>query len=222
MKGYIFAAGLCFSLAACNSGTSGTANTSDSTNHGGHTTGTSAADTGTNHMKAMHDAMNGMMQQMTSMQPTGDVDHDFAMMMKHHHQSAVDMARHEVAGGTDDSLKQMAQKMLDDQQKEISTFDQFLQGHQPSGSSDYGKRAMGMMTPMSDMKMEGGSLDAMFASMMIPHHQDGVKMAEAYLKVGKNADLKKAAQSIVRTQPQEVKQLQAWLNKHAGGGTGQH
>lgn len=71
-----------------------------------------------------------------------------------------------------------------------------------------------MMTPMSDIKMEGGSLDAMFASMMIPHHQDAVKMAEEYLKVGKSAEMKRIAESIVKNQPKEIEELQSWLSNH--------
>lgn len=39
-------------------------------------------------MKAMQSGMNQMM----SMKMTGDPDHDFAMMMKMHHQGAVEMA----------------------------------------------------------------------------------------------------------------------------------
>lgn len=70
---------------------------------------------------------------------------------------------------------------------------------------------MGMMTPMSDIKMESSSLDAMFASMMIPHHQDAVKMAQEYLKVGKNVEIKQIAQKVTESQPQEIKELQQWL-----------
>ena len=162
----------------------------------------------------MHDAMNNMMQQMQSMKPTGDADYDFAMMMKHHHQGAIDMAKAELAGGTDEQLKQMSQKLIDEQQKENAQFDQFMQGKQPGGSSDYGQKVMGMMTPMSNIKMEGSSLDAMFASMMIPHHQDAVKMSQEYLKVGKNEELKKIAKDITETQPKEIQELQNWLNNH--------
>ena len=40
------------------------------------------------------------------------------------------------------------------------------------------------MTEEGGMKMESGSLDAMFASMMIPHHQTAVDMAELLLRHG--------------------------------------
>lgn len=38
-------------------------------------------------------AMNGMMVQMHNMKPTGDADHGFVMLMKHHYQSSIAKAR---------------------------------------------------------------------------------------------------------------------------------
>lgn len=214
MKQFLILLGLGVAITACNSN-SETSDTQTDTSHQ-HTTATTdtSGSTGNNHMMQMHDAMNNMMQQMQGMKSTGDADYDFAMMMKHHHQGAVDMAKVELAGGTDEQLKQMSQKLIDEQQKENAQFDQFMQGKQQSGSSDYGQKAMGMMTPMSNFKMEGSSLDAMFASMMIPLHQDAVKMSQEYLKVGKNAELKKIAKDITETQPKEIQELQNWLNNH--------
>ena len=205
---------ICFTvaIAACNSGSNTSENQSDTANHATHNTNSGDNAVGQNHMKAMHDAMNGMMEQMHNMKPTGNPDHDFAMMMKHHHQGAIDMAKVQIEGGTDTALKAASQHTINEQQGEIAAFDRIMQGSQPSGNSDYGQRAMGMMTPMSDIKMEGGSLDAMFASMMIPHHQDAVKMSEEYLKVGKNEELKRIARSIMQTQPREIQELQQWLS----------
>lgn len=165
-----------------------------------------------NNMNAMHEAMNKMMHDMQNFQPTGDPDYDFAVLMKLHHQSAVAMAKVLVDGGTDAAIKQHAQHTIDEQQKEIDAFDKFLQTNKPAGNSDYGQRAIHMMS-MDDHEMKMGSLEAIYASMMIPHHQDGVKMAEEYLKVGKNDELKKIAQSIIQTQPKEIEDYNQWL-KH--------
>ncbi|MDB5236338.1 MAG: hypothetical protein JWR44_3331 [Hymenobacter sp.] len=68
---------------------------------------------------AMKTSMDGMM---NMGQPTGNVDADYALMMVPHHQSAVDMAKAEVAHGRDTKLKEMAQGMIDAQQKEIQQF----------------------------------------------------------------------------------------------------
>ena len=77
----------------------------------------------------MKGSMMGMMKNMESMKTTGDTDHDFAMMMKMHHQGAIDMAQMELKSGKDASLKAMATKIIEAQQKEIKQFDQWLAKH---------------------------------------------------------------------------------------------
>ena len=77
----------------------------------------------------MHESMMSGMQKMQGMQPTGDTDKDFAMMMRMHHQQAVNMAKVEVQHGKSPELKAMAQKMMKDQQKEIDQLDKWLAKH---------------------------------------------------------------------------------------------
>lgn len=164
-------------------------------------------------LQSLHTAMQTMMDSMHTYRPTGNADHDFAALMRLHHKSAVEMAQAQLTGGKDSSLRSLAQNIITGQQHEMNLFSTFLQANpEASGNSTYGKNAMNMMSHMGGM--QGGSVDHMFASMMIPHHQDGVKMAEAYLKEGKDAVLLDAARNIMRTQPQEVKQLEQWLAQH--------
>ena len=78
---------------------------------------------------AMHDMRQSMMAGMDGMQKmpmSGDVDKDFAMMMKMHHQQAVTMAEMELAHGKSDAMKDMARKIIAAQKKEIASFDQWL------------------------------------------------------------------------------------------------
>ena len=75
------------------------------------------ADPFTAQMKA---SMDGMMKNMPPM--VADADMNFNMLMTVHHQSAVDMARAEVAHGKDSKLKEMAQMMIAAQQQEIQQF----------------------------------------------------------------------------------------------------
>ena len=77
----------------------------------------------------MHGSMMGMMKSMDFMKTTGDPDHDFAMMMKMHHQGAIDMAQMELKSGKDASMRAMAKKIIEAQQKEIKQFDQWLAKH---------------------------------------------------------------------------------------------
>lgn len=67
------------------------------------------------------------MKEMDAMNMTGDVDRDFAMMMKVHHQQALDMAKIEVDQGKSAEMKAMAKKIMEAQKKEIAQFDKWLQ-----------------------------------------------------------------------------------------------
>jgi uncharacterized protein (DUF305 family) len=167
-----------------------------------------------NPMREMHDAMSSSMKQMKNVSPTGDPDQDFVLIMKPHHQGAIDMAKAELAGGKDSIMKAKAQMIMDAQQSEIMKFDEFIRNNKPSGNSDYGQKAMGMMTEMKDIKMESSSLDAMFASMMIPHHKDAVNMAREYLKVGKDEAIRTIANNIISSQQKEITEFEQWLAAH--------
>jgi uncharacterized protein (DUF305 family) len=60
---------------------------------------------------------------------SGDPDVDFAQMMIPHHQGAVDMARSQLEHGKDPQLRQMAQKIIEDQEREIATLKEWLAQH---------------------------------------------------------------------------------------------
>jgi uncharacterized protein (DUF305 family) len=74
-------------------------------------------------------SMNDMESKMKGMSMSGDTDKDFAIMMSTHHQSAVDMAKLELKNGMSSKLKQMAQKTVSDQTKEINEFKTWLDSH---------------------------------------------------------------------------------------------
>ena len=78
---------------------------------------------GSQDMKAsMMKGMDGM-QKMTM---SGDTDKDFAMMMKLHHQQALEMAEMELANGKSAAMRAMAKQIIVAQKKEIAQFDKWL------------------------------------------------------------------------------------------------
>ena len=89
----------------------------------------------------MHKSMMKGMKEMESMKSSGSIDNDFAMMMKMHHQSALDMANVELQQGKDPKLRSMAKGIITSQKKEIKEFDQWL-----------GKHRQPMAEPMSKPK----------------------------------------------------------------------
>lgn len=80
-------------------------------------------------------SMEGMQQKMSSMSMSGNTDHDFALMMKEHHQGAIDTAEIELKQGKDPQLQKMASKIIAAQKKEMAEFDTWLKKHETSMSS---------------------------------------------------------------------------------------
>ena len=95
--------------------------------HAGHGTAEAGAS------KDLHAVMEKSHQKMRSdMKMTGDVDHDFATMMVMHHQSGIDMAEVEIAKGSDATMKAMAKKIIEGQQREIKELKAWLSKHKPA------------------------------------------------------------------------------------------
>ncbi|NID13547.1 DUF305 domain-containing protein [Fibrivirga algicola] len=155
---------------------------------------------------AMMKSMQSGMTKMMGMKMTGDPDHDFAMMLKMHHQSAVDMADLETKQGTNAQVKALATRIKATNQIEIKELDQFLSSHKPMpSSSTLGKTGMEIMH--SGKHSMNGKTDHDFASMMAQHHQQGVDMARAFLKEGKTATMKKMANKVINQQTKEIGEL---------------
>jgi uncharacterized protein (DUF305 family) len=92
--------------------------------HAGHSMSGSNAETsasagGTSASMQMHQVMMDGMKQMQSMQPSGDVDQDYAKMIEKHHAQAVRMTQAYLKGAKDPKLKAWAQKSLESQQQEL-------------------------------------------------------------------------------------------------------
>ncbi len=67
------------------------------------------------------------------------------------------------------------------------------------------ENAAAMDKMMADMHVKPtGEIDRDFTAMMIPHHQGAIDMAVAYLRYGKDPQLRRLAQEIVVEQQQEI------------------
>lgn len=87
-------------------------------------------------MSGMDEAQQANMQAMIAMHPAmmqgmmaEDPDVAFACGMIAHHQGAIAMAEVELKYGADDEMKQMAQKIIDDQTREIGEFGTWLESN---------------------------------------------------------------------------------------------
>jgi uncharacterized protein (DUF305 family) len=67
---------------------------------------------------------------------TGNADQDFVSHMVPHHQGAIDMAEVELKYGSDPKLKQMAARIIADQQREIAFMQAWAARHKKAADDE--------------------------------------------------------------------------------------
>jgi uncharacterized protein (DUF305 family) len=169
---------------------------------------------------AMQSGMEKMMTEMHQMEMTGNIDKDFAMAMKSHHQAAVDMAQLELESGKDDELKKIAQNIMIAQKKEINELQSFLNNHKnPERNYDPAMKAQGFSKAMDQSMMmmmdmpeieDNSSPDMQFAQMMIRHHEGAVQMAGGFVAFGKDRELISMAKKMIADQKIEIELFKKW------------
>ncbi len=150
----------------------------------------------------------------------------FMAGMIHHHQMAIDMAQLELQKGSSPKVRALAQRIIDDQQREIDTMTRWLQqwyGLTPDQAlAQSPARALleQMSTEMHPMMMEplmaaapGKATDVAFLQLMIPHHMMAVMEANAARPGTQHRELKELERSISRSQTREIAYMQRLIDR---------
>ena len=175
----------------------------------------------------------GMAGQMGRIDPQM-ADLSFLTMMPQHHQGAIEMARIALPRLERPELRDLAQRIISDQEAEIGEMDQFRssmgQGTPTAGMGDMAAMMTMMLQAMpgamqgTDMPgMSGGMAgpyferlctsetpDLEFIDQMIPHHAAATAMARAVIANGAFLEVRALAERMVDTQSIEIEQMRAW------------
>ena len=164
---------------------------------------------------------------------SNEVDVGFLQDMRYHHEQAVDMAFFYLTSvdETHPRLRLYAQEILYAQQLEVGRMIELLRSFGQAEANDTGTAMgwMGMAMPLDEMDglatdaeldefaaAEGTEASVIFTNLMIDHHRGGVHMAEYVRENGRNDDVRRFADGIVRSQNAEIAELTAVLEELDG------
>lgn len=153
---------------------------------------------------------------------SGDADVDFVRGMIPHHQGAIDMARIELKYGKDESLKELAKRIILAQEEEIGFMQNWLRGRNSSykaSDADSKISTVEYKKTMEDMHKNmsikyTGNADVDFATGMIPHHQGAIDMAWVAKKEGVAPELREMLDNVIISQGQEIELMKDWLSNN--------
>jgi len=171
-----------------------------------------SSDAGMDHAGMDHNAMGH------DMMGSSYTDLRFLDHMTMHHQMAVDMAQMAVEKATAPEVRQMAQTMVDDQEREIAQMQAWRQQWHPSEAapdttmSADDMAAMGMGMDMTALETAtGAAFDRLFLQQMIPHHAGAVTMAAEAQMHSERAEVRTLAEEIIAAQAIEIGEMQRMI-----------
>ncbi len=140
-------------------------------------------------------------------------DRSFVEDMTPHHESAVDMAKLAAKRAEHRQIKTLAADIATTQRAEIEEMAELSKsiGAKPGGASP-------MEMSEDDMATLGTAdpFDRTFIDMMIPHHQDAIRMARTELEQGKDPGVRELAERILAAQSKEIRDMNEWRTEWYG------
>lgn len=187
--------------------------------HGHHAMAKVSARQNENPAVKAYVAANDAMHKAMDISYTGNADMDFAAGMVPHHQGAVDMVSVLHKYGKDAELRELGNRIVTWQNAEIGIMKRWLSlrhgavvAVESESSKEY-QQAMENMHKSMHINYTGNA-DVDFVNGMIPHHQGAINMAWILIKHGRDAELRKIAYDVIRSQEQEIKLMKDWLEKN--------
>lgn len=163
--------------------------------------------------------------------PPEDQDYDqmFLQMMVMHHHMAVMMSQPVKERSLHPQVAQLADDIITSQSAEMAQMQSWLwdwygvempMPMDHSGMGHTGRMGgMGQMDSMADMGMmmvmmmnlPPHRMEAVYLSLMVPHHQEAVMMAQEAQMQAVHPEVRELASHIIASQSAEIQQMNDWL-----------
>lgn len=139
----------------------------------------------------------------------------FLLQMIPHHQTAIDMARFEMAHGRNAEMIQLAKSILAEQTTEITRMNLLVQTAAPGSTDTAFNQLIQQVMEVMMHGMEGMQLsedtDRAFAAVMLEHHKAAVGMAQALLRAEASGSVASFAILLIADEQVEIDQMLTFL-----------
>lgn len=163
---------------------------------------------------ATSDTAKSGMGNMAGMAMTGDPDHDFLRMMMDHHKGLIAMAHPTIESKEKLAVKPLAKRLDSEQDKDMDKMSTMLDSLY---KDNYTPMVMPDNKAMADTlaSKSGAAYDTTFMRNVIKHHEEALKMIDAYLPKAKQPGIKAMAEQMKSAQQREIGELRKQLGSAA-------
>lgn len=160
-------------------------------------------------------------------QITENPDIDYLVNMMPHHQGAIDSSQAYLMVATNEDVKIVANKIIQDQEREIAEFNMLLPDLRALNTDystiDYivfGEESSDIMDVMMKNMMSTeltGNPDVDFLQGMIPHHQGAIDASNKILEITTDERIKEIANAIIVAQEKEIAEMIVLIDSQTNG-----
>jgi uncharacterized protein (DUF305 family) len=174
------------------------------------------------YLKRYEAIMKTMKTEMEQAPKTGDPALNYLYQMIPHHEAAVQMAQNLLQYGTNQRIKQIAQKTIKEQTDEIAKMKELIEKikrnpqvneAQEAAYMNEFRQAYNAMVDAMDKVKPMGNVDKDFLQEMMPHHDGAISISRAILKYTNNQEVKSMAQNTIKKQTADRKVINKLMSQ---------
>ncbi len=174
----------------------------------------------TKFLHEQEDILADMFEDMRDEEPSGNASEDFLEGMIPHHEATIDMAKNYLKyGGTNPSLKALAEDIIKTRTSELQQMELLEDEIEDMNLRDEKKETEYLNTYRSilsshsaDTLSTAEDVELVFAEQMISHQQMAVDMAKGILGLTDHEQVRKLAETIIKTEENEIGQMKEQMN----------